>query len=311
LQRAVVDFGADVSFGDAQKKVREHYRIEINISAIQAIVENHAKHALEYIEKDPVPDGTAQLVIAEMDGSMLPVVDTWIDKNSNDSRKSKAVRWQEARLCFARESSQIKPIFYATMESVDKAGDLLYRAAKRAGLGPKTKVHGLGDGARWIEIQMRIKFQNRVNYLIDFYHISEYLSEAANHSWHSEKDKWLKEKQALLKENKYEQVLESIQVRLPLDWDQRQTEEEGTPVEKCYQYISNRQNCLNYKGALEQDLPIGSGEVESGHRHIIQKRMKIAGAWWRPSTANHMLALRTLRANEDWDSYWHWQQLAA
>ena len=198
LQRAVVDFGADVSFGETQKKLREHYRIEVNTSAIQAIVENHAKHALEYIEKDCVPDGNAKLIIAEMDGSMLPVVDTGINEDSNDSRKSKVVRWQEARLCFAREPSQIKPIFYATMESVDKAGDLLYRAAKRAGLGPKTKVHGLGDGARWIEIQMRLKFQDRVNYLIDFYHISEYLSEAANHSWHSEKDKWLKEKQLLL-----------------------------------------------------------------------------------------------------------------
>jgi hypothetical protein len=303
LQKAIVDFGADTSFREAQKKLREHYRIEINISAIQAIVENHAKRVFEYIEKDPVADGSAQLIIAEMDGSMVPVVDTGVDENLNDKRLSKKVRWQEARLCFARQPMQLKSIFYATMGSVDKAGDLLYRAAKRAGLGPHTRVHGIGDGAKWIEIQMRMKFQSRVNYLIDFYHISEYLSEAANHSWTSEKEKWLKEKQALLKENKHKEVLKSIRIRLPIDWDPNQ-EEEGTPVEKCYKYILNRENCLDYKGALERDLPIGSGEIESGHRHIIQKRLKIAGAWWKPSTANHMLALRTLRANEDWDSYW-------
>ncbi|HEY6438166.1 MAG TPA: hypothetical protein VIY47_16360, partial [Ignavibacteriaceae bacterium] len=276
-----MDFGVDVSFREAKKKLREHYRIEVGESAIQAIVENHARNASEYIEKDPVADGIAKLIIAEMDGSMVPVVDTWIDGDSNDRRKNKTVRWQEARLCFARDVKELKPFFYATMESVDKAGDLLYRAAKRAGFGPKTNVHGVGDGAKWIEIQMRLKFQSKVKYLVDFYHMSQYLAEAANHSWTSEKEQWLKEKQTLLKENKHKQVLDSILVRLPIDWDSKQKEEEGTPVEKCYKYIFNRQNCLDYKGALEKDLPIGSGEVESGHRYIIQKRLKIAGAWWR------------------------------
>ncbi len=311
LQRAIVDFGADVSFREAKKKLQEHYRIEVSESSIQAMVENHAKNALEYIEKDPVADGAAKLVIAEMDGAMVPVVDTGICEDSNDGRKNKTVRWQEARLCFAREFTQLKPFLYATMESVDKAGDLLYRAAKRAGFGPRTDVHGLGDGAKWIEIQMRLKFQTRVKYLIDFYHMSSYLSEAANHSWTSEKEQWLKDKQTLLKENKHKQVLESIHVRLPIDWNTKQSEEEETPVEKCYKYIFNRQNCLDYKGALEKGLPIGSGEVESGNRYVIQKRLKISGAWWRPTTANHMLALRSLRVNEDWDSYWQWQQLAA
>jgi hypothetical protein len=37
LQRAIVDFGADVSFQEAQKKLLEHYRLEIPISSIQAI----------------------------------------------------------------------------------------------------------------------------------------------------------------------------------------------------------------------------------------------------------------------------------
>ena len=317
MQRAIVDFGADVSFQEAQKKLHEHYRLVVPVSAIQTIVENHAKHIFDYIEVEDVEHGRATLVIAEMDGSMVPIVDTAMpnDKKSTDSRRCKSVRWQEARLCFAKQPDQLKPIFYATMEEVDRAGDLLYRAAKQAGFGPKTKVHGLGDGARWIENQMRRKFHGQVNYLVDFYHVSEYLAKASEHSWASEKEKWRQEKQKLLKENKYKDVLDAIRLRLPLDWDPKKKkeehEEEGTPVEKCYKYISNRENCLDYKSALEQKLPIGSGEVESGHRYIIQKRLKIAGAWWRSTTANDRLALRILRANDDWDSYWQWQQLAA
>jgi hypothetical protein len=32
-------------------------------------------------------------------------------------------------------------------------------------------------------------------------------------------------------------------------------------------------------------LPIGSGEIESAHRYIPQKRLKIPGATWHPDTA--------------------------
>jgi hypothetical protein len=307
LQRAIVDFGADCSFKEAHKKIREHYGIQVPISGIQSVTENHAKLAYGYIEKQTFQDGKADVVISELDGSMLPIVETSIPEEGLDNRKCREVRWQESRLCMCRKPNDISPVFYATLGSVDRAGDLLYKAAKRAGLGPKTSVHGLGDGAKWIELQMKLKFQNRVKYLVDFYHMSGYLAEAANHSWTSEKDEWRRKKQALLKENKHQEVLESIRLRLPPDWDPKQKEEEGTPVEKCYKYILNRQDCLDYKWALEKGLPIGSGEVESGHRSVIQKRMKIPGAWWRKDNAENMLALRSMRANGDWCDYWSQQ----
>ena len=52
------------------------------------------------------------------------------------------------------------------------------------------------------------------------------------------------------------------------------------------------------------ELPIGSGEVESAHRYVIQDRLKRAGAWWKLKNAKHMLALRVSRANQEWDRYW-------
>ena len=72
----------------------------------------------------------------------------------------------------------------------------------------------------------------------------------------------------------------------------------------CYRYLSNRTEQLDYKTAIEQELPIGSGEIESAHRYVIQKRMKLPGAWWKSENVDSMLALRVLRANEQWDAYW-------
>jgi hypothetical protein len=268
----------------------------------------------EFIEKQNFNEGIVQQILAEMDGSMIPVVDTAMaDDGKTDSRRCRSVRWQEAKLCFARDANKLTPFFYATMGGVERAGDLLYRAALRAGFGAKTNIHGLGDGATWIDDQMKRVFGNQVKYLVDFYHISEYLANAAEHSWTSEKQVWLKKQQEHLKENRHEEVLKGIRQRLPQDWDtnkesRREKEQEikgdETPVVKCYRYISNRKHNLDYKSAIEKDLPIGSGEIESAHKHVIQKRLKLAGAWWKQITADHMLALRTLRANGDWDSYW-------
>ena len=326
LQRAIVDFGADVSFQEAQKKIKEHYRLELPVSSIQTITENHANNIFEFLENEKFEEGKAQQIIVEVDGTMVPIVDTAIPKEGKpDKRKCRTTRWEEARLCFSRGVQHVTPIFYATMGDVERAGDLLYRAALRTGFGPKTKVHGLGDGAKWIVEQMGRIFGNQVKFLVDFYHISEYLAAATEHSWSSQKIEWRTAQQELLKQSQHQKVLEVIRCRLPVDWEAKQEakktrkkskekqekKEEETPVEKCYRYIANRQSNLDYKSALDNELPIGSGEIESGHRYVIQKRLKIAEAWWKPDTAEHMLCLRTLRINNDWDRYWHYQQAAA
>lgn len=112
LQRVIVDFGADVSFQEAEKKILEHYKIEISVSSIQAIVENHAKSIFDFVEKESFEGGAAQQLVAELDGTMVPVVDTEVPKQGNpDKRKGRSVRWQEARLCFVRGAKQLTPAF--------------------------------------------------------------------------------------------------------------------------------------------------------------------------------------------------------
>ena len=79
---------------------------------------------------------------------------------------------------------------------------------------------------------------------------------------------------------------------------------EQAPLRVCYRYMVNRKGQFDYKEAIADDLPIGSGAIESAHRYIIQDRLKLPGAWWTDEDAHNMLALRTLRANNAWESYW-------
>jgi hypothetical protein len=61
---------------------------------------------------------------------------------------------------------------------------------------------------------------------------------------------------------------------------------------------------LDYSAALVKDLPLGSGMIESGHRHVLQKRLKLSGAWRAPPNLAAMAQLRVCRANNHWNQYW-------
>ena len=61
---------------------------------------------------------------------------------------------------------------------------------------------------------------------------------------------------------------------------------------------------MKYREALAEGRPIGSGEIESAHRPVAQKRLKFPGVWWLVEHAEHMLTQRINRLNGDWEAYW-------
>ena len=115
---------------------------------------------------------------------------------------------------------------------------------------------------------------------------------------HARNKDWLHQQQERLRQNEISEVLGALEPHLEL------AEQEEAPVRSAHGYIHERQQHMDYASALAAGLPIGSGEVEGGHRHVLQKRLKIAGAWWREGNAERMLQLRTVRASGDWNKYW-------
>lgn len=304
LQRRVTDFGADVPFGKIPGKLREHYGIDVPITSACRITEKHGERTAalqERLHEIPETDG-AECVVAEMDGSMIPIVVTGQSSQSgacHDRRKDRRLEWKEARLTLAHPQGCVSPIYGVTLGSPDEAGDVLLDCTIRAGLGANTHVHGVGDGAPWIAGQVSRVLGLQGDYLIDFYHLCEYLAAAASVCAPTAKGEWLEEQKTNMKENQVTQVLEALEKHM-----EPESAGKEAPVRKCYHYMKNRQDHFDYKGALEADLPIGSGEVESGHRYVIQDRLKRPGAWWKRENANSVIALRVLRANNGWDAYW-------
>ena len=67
-------------------------------------------------------------------------------------------------------------------------------------------------------------------------------------------------------------------------------------------YYTANQNRMNYKKYQTIGVGlIGSGAIESAHRTVIQKRLKLSGQRWSMQGARHMLKLRTIKMNNNWD----------
>jgi hypothetical protein len=298
LQRALTDFGAEESFGRAADRVKEHYRISISSTVIRRTTFQHAKGIVSVAEKIQLPP--AKSMVTEMDGSLIPVVRP--SAGAVDRRRGKSLLWREVRLCCARAVGRVGRTYGATLGSLESTSWMWNQTARKAGLTGETYVHGVGDGAPWILEKFNENFEQQGKYLLDFYHVSEYLAKAARAVVGEKKSRdWLRRQQGRLLNNGWAKVLKGLEKHV----EPAATSAESAPVRSAYRYIHERKEHLDFEGARKRAYPIGSGEIESAHRHVIQKRLKLPGSWWKETNAEVLLNLRTARANNCWNTYWY------
>ncbi len=306
----ITDFSAERAFARANEQLGEHYGISLPVSTIRTITLHHGDNMYQSQQQVPCDTNQTQLepgvgiIIAETDGCMVPVMEP--SDESRDRRKGKNLLWKEVRLNLAHAHNNSEIFFSGAFSGgVKTTGEQLKQCVKRTGFGYQSHVHAVGDGAPWIADQVTQQFSSQGSYLIDLYHLCEYLSKASA-TCSDNPSTWVEQQKTHLKEGRLEQVITALK-----PWSEAShIKNEDAPVRACLRYIQNRPGQFEYAAAIEQSLPIGSGEIESAHRYVVQKRLKISGAWWRAANVDNMLSLSLNRANGEWCDYWCEQQAA-
>ena len=284
-------------------KLVEHYGILIAASTIRRITEAHAQTIFETRRIDEAwpKERGCERVVVEMDGGMVPTVES--DNNQKDRRKGKTLQWKEAKLCLAHVAGSKTLTYGGTLQGdVTEAGKQLFGCARAVGFGKQSQVHAVGDGADWIALQVEERFGGQGSYLVDFFHVCDYLSAAAGaiHADAIVATAWLGKQKENLKAGRSNEVIAALKPHIEAD----SVVDSEAPVRSCLRYLTRRKDQLDYPRAIANELPIGSGEIESAHRYIVQKRLKLPGSWWCVANADHMLALRLNRGNKQWGAYW-------
>jgi hypothetical protein len=301
LQRALCDFGIEHSFASGNQRLREHYGFALNASAFRQSTLEHARRAGQILEKEyaqsyrSLPAQGPEIIIAQADGSMLCTVPAGRPRTGARPRE-----WQEIRLLAAQPHESLTTTYAATFGSVQEAGRRWGHVARSAGRALASRLHVVADGAEWIALQSRAVFGADATLLTDFYHVSEYLAGAAPGCRCAQPAAWRHTQQKRLRRGAHALVIAELAT-----WREPDTvPEENAPVRAAHRYLNNRLETLDYPAALAAGLPIGSGLIESGHKHVLQARLKLSGSSWLQENAEAIAQLRVLRANDRWADLW-------
>jgi len=156
----------------------------------------------------------------------------------------------------------------------------------------KNRLVFINDGATWIREWIAETCPFAVS-VLDFYHASEYLYDFADKviSDNTQKKQWCEHQKELLLDSQVEAVLENINV----------ISAKEEPKKKITTYYQNNKERMRYKEYRNIGCGIiGSGAIESAHRTVIQKRMKLSGQRWSTKGAKNMLRLRIIAKNKQW-----------
>ncbi len=317
VKRALSEFGSDESFDIARCKVKEHYHIDVGTSTVDRTTKDIALDAIDYIAgklssgggeseeqgrsvQDPVLKGLVEVDGSEARTAQMSVIEDSDERTPvyKNPKKKKLITWRDLRIGFARPLEQKhEKIFVGKMDAYPEVVSQLKCAAEFIGMTSETEVIGVTDGAIGLSEELVRQFPT-MQFILDKPHLRDHLYETAEKLGIDKKARatWVEPRLQDISCGQVDTILTELA-----------REQEITPchrVQRLIGYLTRFKEAVSYEWFKEQGYPIGSGEIESAHKSIPQKRLKIPGATWHPDSIDPMLALRIVKANDWWDDFW-------
>jgi hypothetical protein len=183
--------------------------------------------------------------------------------------------------------------YLTTLDEAQRFGWQLWQEAVRRGVLTAEEVVVVGDGAHWIWNIAERHFP-RATQIVDWYHASEYIWNAASAIWGAvgaERVSWARAQLDLLWESKVDEVLLELS-----QWRER-----GEAVEAALSYYREHQNRMDYASYRARGMQIGSGSAESACKQLVSARLKQAGMIWEAAGAEAVAAVRAWLKSERWE----------
>ena len=313
VNRALSDFGIEDSFAMAAVRFKEHYNYDIGSSSAARSTKQAAQQAMEYVEnklsnvnlKSKEANESIDKMLAELDGCeirtarFVPVEDsTETTPVYNNPKKEKIINWRDVRLGFVRPLDSKSKTFVGKMDTYQEVVSQMHSAAALTGMTAETKIIGVADGGIGLSEELKRQFPS-MQFILDKSHLKDHLYETAEALGINQKDRpgWVKPRVRAISDGNVEAVLKELEEENDKNPNKR--------LKRLIGYIKRFYDALDYDNFKSLGYPIGSGEIESAHKSIPQKRLKIPGASWNADSIDPMLALRILRADDWWEDFWN------
>lgn len=309
LARLVTRYTAGNTFQESRSLLAEDYRVSLSKETIERIVQTAGEILLRQDDERRTAffalspqeqqtqlaqlgaDAQPHLVALSVDGTMLHA-----EGEFQEIRVGR-VMTQDAEGKPLREKS------FARFLPVEEIGQQLFLNACGLGYRHAQQRVFLGDGAHWIWDLAATQFPDAVT-VLDWYHLSEKVHEAANAVWHDDREKakqWASDIKSHLWEGRTSEAKDAVATM-------RQTlrsPKKREALRVLQVYLKNNTERMNYPAYREAGYPVGSGMIESHCKRVVQQRCKHSGMRnWRTRNAESVLRFRTARIDGDFDREW-------
>lgn len=170
---------------------------------------------------------------------------------------------------------------------------------------PKAQYIGIADGAKdnWTFLE-----KHTDNQILDFYHASEYLTDAASGIYNKksqveEKEIWLEQACHNLKHKLgaasriLNELISALTLKIP--------KHHKAKIKAAVTYFTNNKHRMQYHKHLKENLPLGSGVTEAACKSVVKERLCGSGMRWKKRGARIVLSLRPLVKTKDrWGQFW-------
>jgi len=270
--------------------------------------------ALEAALRVPVPsDGplAGKRVRVSLDGGRVRTRRRRRGRKTAKGRHGFTAPWREPRLLVIDildaqgQPDRLRlPLYDVLLGDAEAVWALLIGYLRLLGAASADVVEFIADGAEWIWKRVErlstlaeIPAAKLVE-VLDFYHASQYLSEtlATCHSLPKA------QRQALYKRLRHalrhqtdgvEVVQEALRTLA--------TTYRSKAIPRALGYLETHAHRMRYVTLEACKLPIGSGQVESAVRRVVNLRFKAPGSFWTETTANGLMHLRAAFKAGRWD----------
>ena len=305
LQENVCFVGQKETFEEGSETLQKLMGVEVSNMQIQRISEHYGQRLEEDIEQQLKEDDThciakpdsSQLVYAMSDGSMVFTrEEKWKEIKLGRVFKS------EDNLAITKHRNWIEKSKYCAYlgghEDFLERFDLLLKGL--------TTIVFIADGARWFWDWVSTWYPQAIQ-ILDYFHCKEYLCQFAKLVFkdQQQREQWIKQQEELFFSDKVSEVISALKTFIGLN------EEAVAYQQKIITYYQNNRTRMLYGTYKAKGLLIGSGPMESAHRTVIQKRLKLSGQRWGKPGVQQIANLRVAHKSDDWNKVTEMIKMAA
>ena len=308
VQEAITRLSSRMSYREAHQELELLWKVKISKGGLRDVTMRHGHVAdaliqekVAYLEATaPTPTAQPEQLVMCTDGAMVQLT-------SGEWREVKTVtfgefgpHWDAKQRKVVTKTDNIS--YFSRVENAATfSRSALVEWHRRGGENAHTVV-AVQDGALWIQsfIDYHCPQATRV---IDFAHAQEYVATVGRAIHGAETDAFQQWYARMSKQLGRQPPQRTIN-ELRLLQRQHPDHPEGEAIELAIRYLEKRLPMIDYPHFRRRQIPIGSGNVESGHKVVMQQRMKQAGMRWAEENLNPMLALRVALCNQNWHTSW-------